>query len=88
MDNIDKILTVFPDARLVTTYLNPPKVVASSCSLTGIVFGMVEDNVDWHDHGRHIRWRTGRMLARNVEQRRQYVTNQPVHRFADGADRA
>ena len=73
MDNIDKILTVFPDARLVTTYREPTEVVASSCSLTGIVFGMVEDNVDWHDHGRHIRWRTGRMLARNVEQRRQYV---------------
>jgi hypothetical protein len=73
MDNIDKILTVFPDARLVTTYREPTEVVASSCSLTGIVFGMVEDNVDWHDHGRHIRWRTARMLARNVEQRRQYV---------------
>src|SRR6267154_1082364 len=73
MDNIDKILTVFPDARLVTTYREPTEVVASSCSLTGIVFGMVEDDVDWHDHGRHIRWRTARMLARNVEQRRQYV---------------
>ena len=34
---------------------------------------MVQDNVDWHDHGRHIRWRNSRMLARNVEQRRQYV---------------
>ena len=73
MDNIDKILKVFPDARLVTTYREPTEVVASSCSLTGIVFGMVEDNVDWHDHGRHIRWRIGKMLARNVELRRQFA---------------
>jgi hypothetical protein len=50
---------------------------------------MVQDNVDWHDHGRHMRWRTGRMLVRNVEQRRQYVDkSSPVHRFPDGADGA
>lgn len=73
MCNIDKILAVFPDARFVTTYREPSEVIASSCSLTGIVFGMVQDNVDWHDHGRHIRWRIGKMLARNVELRRQFA---------------
>jgi hypothetical protein len=73
MDNIDKILTVFPDARFITTYREPTEVVASACSLTGTIIAMVQDNVDWHDHGRHIRWRNGRMLARNVEQRRQYA---------------
>jgi hypothetical protein len=73
MDNIDKILTVFPDARFITTYREPTEVVASACSLSGTIIGMVEDNVDWHDHGRHIRWRTSSMLARNVELRRHYV---------------
>jgi Sulfotransferase family len=73
MCNIDKILAVFPDARFVTTYREPTDVIASSCSLTGIVFGMVQDDVDWHDHGRHIRWRIGKMLARNVELRRQFA---------------
>ena len=34
---------------------------------------MVQDGVDWHDHGRYIRWRTGGMLARNVELRRQFA---------------
>ena len=71
MENIDKILAVFPDARLITTYREPTEIVASSCKLAGTVFGMVEDEVDWHDHGRYMRWRTGRMLARNVELRRQ-----------------
>ncbi|HUE33491.1 MAG TPA: sulfotransferase [Mycobacterium sp.] len=73
MCNIDKILTVFPDARFVTTYREPSEVVASACSLTGIVFGMVQDNVDWQEHGRHIRWRIGKMLARNAELRRQFA---------------
>jgi hypothetical protein len=72
MENIDKILAVFPDARFVTSYREPTEIVASSCSLAGTVFGMVEDDVDWHDHGRYMRWRTGVMLARNVELRRQY----------------
>jgi hypothetical protein len=66
MDNIDKILKVFPDARLVTTYREPTEVVASSCKLTGTVFAMAADDIDWHDHGRYMRWRTGKMLKRNV----------------------
>lgn len=73
MDNIDKILEVFPDARLVTTYREPTEVVASSCKLTGTVFAMVDDDVDWHEHGRYMRWRTGRMLKRNVELREQFA---------------
>jgi hypothetical protein len=81
MENIDKILAVFPDARFVTTYREPTEIVASSCKLAGTVFAMVEDNIDWHDHGRYMRWRTGRMLTRNVELRRQYA-NEP-RRFID-----
>ena len=73
MENIDTILAVFPDARFVTTYREPTQIVASSCKLAGTVFGMVEDKVDWLDHGRYMRWRTGRMLARNVELRKQYA---------------
>ncbi len=73
MDNIDKILKVFPDARLITTYREPTEVVASSCKLTGTVFAMAADNIDWHDHGRYMRWRTGKMLKRNVELREQFA---------------
>lgn len=73
MENIDKILAAFPDARFVTTYREPTEIVASSCKLAGTIFGMVEDDVDWHDHGRYMRWRTGRMLERNVRLRRQYA---------------
>lgn len=73
MNNIDKILMVFPDARMVTTYREPTEVIASSCKLGGTVFGMVDDNIDWHDHGRYMRWRTGKMLERNVELREQFA---------------
>lgn len=73
MEHIDRILTVFPDARLITTYREPTEVVASSCKLAGTVFAAAEDDVDWHDHGRHVQWKTGNMLRRNVELRRQFA---------------
>ncbi|WP_431234262.1 sulfotransferase family protein [Mycolicibacterium psychrotolerans] len=73
MENIDNILGVFPDARFVTTYREPTEIVASGCSLAGTVFHMAEDDPDWHDHGRFMRWRTTRMLERNVELRRQFA---------------
>lgn len=75
MEQIDKILDVFPDARLVTTYREPTEVVASSCKLAGTVFAAVEDDVDWHDHGRYMRWKTGQMLSRNVELRGRLADN-------------
>ena len=52
MEQIDKILTVFPDARFVTTYREPTEVVASSCSLSSQVMAMARDEIDWHQHGR------------------------------------
>ncbi|WP_286171562.1 sulfotransferase [Mycobacterium sp. BK086] len=73
MENIHNILAVFPDARFVTTYREPTEIVASGCSLAGTVFHMAVDDPDWHEHGRFMRWRTTRMLERNVELRRQYV---------------
>jgi hypothetical protein len=73
MANIDKILDVFPDARFVTTYREPTEVIASSCKLAGTVIAMVQDDVDWHDHGRYMLWRTGGLLARNVELRRKFA---------------
>lgn len=71
MEHLDKILAVFPDARFVTTYREPTEIVASSCKLAGTVAGAAQDDVDWHDHGRHMRWKTGQMLRRNVDLRLQ-----------------
>ena len=73
MNNIDKILKVFPDARLVTTFREPTEVVASSCKLSGTVFAMAADDIDWHQYGRYTRWRTGKMLKGNVELRKQFA---------------
>ena len=73
MAYIDKILDVFPDARFVTTYREPTEVIASSCKLSGTVIAMVQDGIDWHDHGSYMLWRTGALLARNVELRRQFA---------------
>ena len=72
MENIHNILAVFPDARFITTYREPTEIVASGCSLAGTVFHMAEDSPDWHDHGRFMRWRTTKMLKRNVELREQF----------------
>lgn len=81
MEQLDKILEVFPDARFVTTYREPTEVVASSCKLAGTVFAAAQDNVDWHDHGRYMTWKTGQMLQRNVELRRRL--NDRADQFID-----
>ena len=73
MENIHNILAAFPDARFVTTYREPTEIVASGCSLAGTVFHMAVDDPNWREHGRFMRWRTTRMLERNVELRRQYA---------------
>lgn len=73
MEHIDAILAVFPDARFVTTYREPTEVVASGCSLIGGLIQMVQDDVDWHDLGRHLEWRVGQMFDRNVALREQFA---------------
>lgn len=73
MEQIDTILTVFPDARFVTTFREPTEVIASSCSLTSTVIAMAQDDIDWHEHGRNTSWGVEMMLARNVELRKQYA---------------
>jgi hypothetical protein len=71
MEQIDKILEVFPDARFVTTYREPTEIIASSCSLSSAVIAMAQDDVDWHLHGRNTAWGVSMMLARNVDLREQ-----------------
>ena len=87
MENIDRILTVFPDARFVTTYREPTELTASFCSLLRSLIQLVEDDPDWHDHGRYVTWRVGHMLDRNIELRRRYADRAcqfidfPMHRM-------
>jgi Sulfotransferase family len=89
MEHIDAILSVFPDARFVTTYREPTEVIASCCSLIRTLIQLVEDHPDWHDLGRHIVWRMGVLLDRNVELRRRFSDHSeqfidfPMRRMVD-----
>jgi hypothetical protein len=89
MEHIDAILSVFPDARFVTTFREPTEVVASCCSLIRTLVELVETDADWHDLGRHIVWRMGVLFDRNVELRRRYTDHSeqfidfPMQRMVD-----
>jgi hypothetical protein len=89
MERIDAILSVFPDARFVTTYREPTEVIASCCSLVRALIQLVEKNPDWHDLGRHMVWRMGLLFDRNVELRRRFASRSeqfidfPMQRMVD-----
>jgi len=71
MGYLDQILSIFPDARFVTTVREPTEVIVSLCSLTRTLIEVVQDHVDLHELGQHELWRVGGLLNRNVELRRE-----------------
>jgi hypothetical protein len=73
MERIDEILSVFPDARFITTYREPTDVVASCCSLIRTLIELVEDRPDWSDLGRHVLWRMSMLFDRNIELRQRHA---------------
>lgn len=52
LHQIDTLLDVYPDARLVHTHRDPIKVCASIASLTAMLRGASTDHIDLHEIGR------------------------------------
>lgn len=69
MQDLDALLTVFPDAKIICPHRDPIKVVGSSCSMAWN--SLVRDNgrVDPHAVGRNWCDKTVRMLHKNLRDR-------------------
>ncbi|NNK08207.1 MAG: sulfotransferase, partial [Myxococcales bacterium] len=52
LNQIDTLLEVYPDARIVHTHRDPIKVCASIASLTAMLRGAGTDHIDLHEIGR------------------------------------
>lgn len=85
MQDLDALLHVFPNARLVCSHRDPVKVVGSSCSMTwnGIVRDSDSVTPDWV--GREWLSKTERMLHKTLRVREERVSpeNQYDIQYAD-----
>lgn len=77
LNQIDTLLEVYPDARIVHTHRDPIKVCASVASLTAMLRGAGTDRLDLHEIGRQqLAW-WAKLVNVALEQRK---------RFADRGD--
>jgi len=70
MQDLDALLQVFPNARLLCPHRDPVKVVGSSCSMAWN--SLVRDNIGIDPHLVGAEWlrKTERMVRKNLEDRR------------------
>ncbi len=66
MQDLDALLAVFPDAKLVCPHRDPIKVVGSSCSMTWNSIVRDSDSIDPHWVGQEWLTKTERMLKKNL----------------------
>jgi len=71
MQDLDALLHVFPNARLVCPHRDPVKAVGSVCSTAWNSLVRDNDHVDPHSVGRHWLDKTERMLHKNFADREQ-----------------
>ena len=70
LNNIDTLLDVYPDARIVHTHRDPIKVCASVASLTAMLRSASTDHIDFHEIGRQqLEW-WAKLVAQSLEQRK------------------
>lgn len=71
LHQIETLLAVFPDARIVHTHRDPIKVCASVASLTAMLRGASTDHIDLHEIGRQqLDW-WAKLVNVALEQRKQ-----------------
>ena len=76
LNNIDTLLDVFPDARIVHTHRDPIKVCASVASLTAMLRGAGSDHIDLHAIGRQqLDW-WAKLVDESLSQRKRFAAQQ------------
>ena len=78
MQDLDALLSVFPDARLIFTHRDPVSVVGSACSLAWHQMVVQSDDVDPHWIGAEWLHKTGHRLNRCLAVRAQLGPGQQL----------
>lgn len=73
MQDLDALIRVFPDARLICSHRDPIKAVGSACSMTWNSLVRDTDSVDPHWIGREWLGKTRRMLEKTLRVREEMV---------------
>jgi len=79
MQDLDALMKVFPDARLVFTHRDPVKVVGSLCSMTWNSIVRDTDHVDPHWVGREWLGKTERMVRKVMDLRDRIIPAAQQH---------
>jgi hypothetical protein len=73
LNNIETLLQVYPDARIVHTHRDPIKVCASVASLTAMLRGAGTDHIDLHAIGRQqLDW-WAKLVNQALDQRKRFA---------------
>ncbi len=73
LNNIETLLQVYPDARIVHTHRDPIKVCASVASLTAMLRGAGTDQIDLHEIGRQqLDW-WAKLVNQALDQRKRFA---------------
>ena len=73
MQDLDALIKVFPDARLVCTHRDPIKAVGSACSMTWNAIVRDTDSIDPHWVGQEWLAKTDAMLRKTLQVRAECV---------------
>ncbi len=76
MQDLDALMGVFPDARLICTHRDPIKAVGSACSMTWNAIVRDTDTIDPHWIGREWLAKTDAMLRKTLQVRETMVPAQ------------
>lgn len=69
LENLDALLDVFPDAKIIQTHRDPAQVVASYCSMMAHGRAIFSDSVDPHVVGAQLAERAVRAVTRAISER-------------------
>jgi hypothetical protein len=81
LENLDALLDVFPDAKIIQTHRDPTRVVASYCSMMAHGRAIFSDRVDPHVVGAQLADRAVRAVTRAISERER-VSSRGFHDVA------
>lgn len=71
LEQLDALLTVFPDAKIIQTHRDPSRVVPSFCSMMSHARRIFSDDVDPHEVGAQLFEKAERAVTRSMQVREQ-----------------